>query len=213
MANAFSTDQPPSTPIGDPGPITEWVQRFDDESINELMRHYRPLLRTIVARNWNHHFQQRLDPSDAVQLTWTSIASKASKNNFKDRKHFGAYLIRTLRSQLVDIRRMLFAEKRRVTNEVTFSNAGVADDFNGVTEDLAALDHLIHQELVHDVLQAILRMPRELQRLLRWKFRKGMTYEQIAEKIGSTERKVRTLVQKCVREITYEVRRKHPISL
>lgn len=213
MSNAFSTDQTPSSPIGNPGPITEWVQRFDDESINELMRHYRPLLRTIVARNWNHHFQQRLDPSDAVQLTWTSIASKAPKSKFKDRKHFGAYLIRTLRSQLVDIRRMLFAEKRRVTNEVTFSNAGIADDFNGAAEELAALDQLIHQELVYDVLQAILRMPRELQRLLRWKFRKGMTYEQIAEKIGSTERKVRTLIQKCIREITYEVRRKHPVSL
>ena len=213
MSNAFSTDQTPSNAIGNPGPITEWVHRFDDESINELMRHYRPLLRAIVARNWNHHFQQRFDPSDAVQLAWTSIATRAPKKNFKDRKHFGAYLVNTLRSQLVDIHRMLFAEKRRVTNEVTFSNAGFAEDFDGITEDIAALDKLIHRELAHDVLQSILRMPRELQRLLRWKFRKGMTDKQIAQKIGSNERKVRTLIRKCVREITYDVRRKHPISL
>jgi RNA polymerase sigma factor (sigma-70 family) len=72
-------------------------------------------------------------------------------------------------------------------------------------DDPTALDQLIEQELVVDTLQAMLRLPRELQRLLRWRFRKGMTYGEIAEKIDRTEDDVRRLVEKCVRALCLDL--------
>jgi DNA-directed RNA polymerase specialized sigma24 family protein len=65
---------------------------------------------------------------------------------------------------------------------------------------------LIEKEFLAEVLQVILQLPRELQRLLRWRFRKGMTYSEIAIRIDRTEDDVRHLVDKCVNDVCRELR-------
>jgi DNA-directed RNA polymerase specialized sigma24 family protein len=65
---------------------------------------------------------------------------------------------------------------------------------------------VIEKEFLTEVLQVLLRLPRELQRLIRWRFRKGMTYPEIALKIDRTEDDVRHLVDKCVNDICRELR-------
>jgi RNA polymerase sigma factor (sigma-70 family) len=186
-------------------PITDWVRKFDDESVRELMTHYRPLLYEIARRRWRRQFQRRMDPSDALQLTWTSIAMSRRKNRFENRDHFMGFLMKTLSHHLVNIHRSLYAQKRSVAREVEPSEASNQPILDVQADDPTALDQLIEQELVVDTLQAMLRLPRELQRLLRWRFRKGMTYGEIAEKIDRTEDDVRRLVEKCVRALCLDL--------
>ena len=187
-------------------PITDWVRRFDDESVRELMIHYRPLLYEIARRRWRRQFQRRMDPSDALQLTWTSMAQSRRKNRFENRDHFMGFLMKTLGNHLVNIHRSLYAQKRSVARETEPNEASRKTVLEVQADDPTALDQLIEQELVIDTLQAMLRLPRELQRLLRWRFRKGMSYGEIAEKIDRTEDDVRRLVEKCVRALCRDLR-------
>jgi RNA polymerase sigma factor (sigma-70 family) len=187
-------------------PITDWVRKFDDESVRELMEHYRPLLHEIACRHWDRRYQRRIDPSDALQLTWSSIAETTRRVGFHNRAHFAGFLTRTLAQQLVNIRRSLYAQKRSVAREVDACETPSHYLVDLQSDDSTVLDKLIEKEFHTEVLQVLLRLPRELQRLLRWRFRKGMTYPEIALKIDRTEDDVRHLVDKCVNDICRELR-------
>ncbi|MFO0013253.1 MAG: RNA polymerase sigma factor [Planctomycetota bacterium] len=182
------------------------MRKFDDESVRELMIHYRPLLHEIARRNWNRRYQPRLDPSDALQLTWTSMVLSARGTRFENRDHFMGFLTKTLSNHLVNIHRSLYAKKRSVAREVDLIDSTQKTVFEFATNAPSNLDELIERELVCETLQAILRLPRELQHLLRWRFRKGMSYSEIANKIDRTDDEVRHLVDKCVRAICRDLR-------
>lgn len=201
----WSAEDPPTRRRAD-APITDWVRKFDDESIRELMEHYRPLLYAIARRHWDPRIQRRVDPSDALQLTWSSMAETSRRIGFKDRAHFTGFLTKTLGNHLVNIRRSLYAKKRSVAREVEPSadSADCEFDFAAVHDDV--LDRLIEREFLSETLQAILRLPRELQHLLRWRFRKGLTYSEIAKKIDRTEDDVRHLIDKCVNTVCRDLR-------
>lgn len=179
-------------------PITDWVRKFDDESVRELMEHYRPLLYEIARRQWDRRYQRRIDPSDALQLTWSSITETTRRVDFQNRAHFVGFLTRTLGNHLVNIRRTLYAKKRSVACETEECEGMEHPAVNIADDDPSVLDRLIEKEFLTDVLKALLGMPRELQRLLRWRFRKGMTYSEIALKIDRSESDVRHLVDKCL---------------
>jgi RNA polymerase sigma factor (sigma-70 family) len=187
-------------------PITDWVRKFDDESVRELMEHYRPLLYEIARRHWDRRYQRRIDPSDALQLTWSSIAQTSRRVGFQNRAHFAGFLTRTLAQHLVNIRRSLYAKKRSVAREVDVCETPSEPVIDLACDDPAVLDTLIEKEFLAEVLQVILQLPRELQRLLRWRFRKGMTYSEIAIRIDRTEDDVRHLVDKCVNDVCRELR-------
>jgi RNA polymerase sigma factor (sigma-70 family) len=187
-------------------PITDWVRKFDDESVRELMEHYRPLLYEIARRHWDRRYQRRIDPSDALQLTWSSIAQTSRRVGFQNRAHFAGFLTRTLAQHLVNIRRSLYAKKRSVAREVDVCETPSEPVLDLAYDDPAVLDTLIEKEFLAEVLQVILQLPRELQRLLRWRFRKGMTYSEIAIRIDRTEDDVRHLVDKCVNDVCRELR-------
>lgn len=190
----------------EPAPITDWVRKFDNESVRELMLHYRPLLYEIATSHWNRGFQARIDPSDALQLTWTSMTQSVERTSFENRHHFAGFLMKTLNHHLVSLHRSLYAKKRSVAREVPLSEESSGTALATAMDEPNALDRLIDQELARETLHAILRLPRELQRLLRWRFRKGMTYSEIAVMIGRSEHDVRHLIDKCVKAICRDLR-------
>ncbi len=186
-------------------PVTDHVRVFGEEEVRELMQYYRPLLKEIIRRRWDRRMQRRIDPSDALQTTWISVVQGVGGRRFEDRSQFVGFLTRILCNQLESLRRCVFAKKRSVLMEQ--SDGGPVDDgelSDGVLGD-EILDRMIREEMIEEVLCAILKLPRELQRLLRWRFRKGMTYREIAQKLGRKEDEVRYLVDQCVRGISRKV--------
>jgi RNA polymerase sigma factor (sigma-70 family) len=195
----------------DAAPITDWVTRFDDESVRELMEHYRPLLYEIARRQLDRRIGRRIDPSDALQLTWSSIAESSRRTEFKNRTHFAGFLTKTLGNHLVNIRRSVYADKRSVAREVDCSDTATSHLAEAVRPEQDVLDRMIQREFLSEVLAAILHQPREIQRLLRWRYRKGMTYAAIAERIDRDEDDVRRLVHKCVNSLCRDMQLKHGI--
>lgn len=98
--------------------VTDCVRSFSDNDLRELMQFYRPLLREIIRRRWDRHLQRRLDPSDAVQSTWISVAKSVGRRSFVDRNEFSSYLIKVLCNQLESFRRMVLAQRRAATRDL-----------------------------------------------------------------------------------------------
>ena len=71
--------------------------------------------------------------------------------------------------------------------------------------DLPPIENLLNQEVCERLHFALNRLPRELQRVLRWRFRKGMTYKQIGEKLDRSDDDVQMLVNRCLARLRSEV--------
>jgi RNA polymerase sigma factor (sigma-70 family) len=201
-------DRPPQLDV----PVTDWINKFDEESIQELMNHYKPLLREIIRRHWDRRLQRRVGVSDVMQLTWISIATQNERKRFLRRESFVGFLKKTLINHLVNTKRSSFAKKRSLAREFNEVLGKDQDLYLIAKGSPSALDQLIERELAYETLKAILQLPRELQRLLRWRFRKGMSYSEIAGKIDRKEDDVRYLIDKCVNVIAREMRTKSRLA-
>ena len=181
---------PMQSPDSRPGhgvPVTDLVQAFDADSIGELMSYYQPLLRQIAQEHWCSKLRRRYGISDAIQNTWVSLTSHIPKRRFDNRGQFTAYLACSLGNQIKSLRRRVSAKKRGTDKETDLGEIPLFDVIADL-KDPNQLDVLIHKEMVCATLAALLRQPREIQRLLRWRFRKGMSYAQIGAKMSAAAR-------------------------
>lgn len=192
-------------------PITDLVLSFDADSIGELMSYYQPLLRQIAQEHWCSKLQRRYGISDAIQNTWIALTSHSPKRRFDNRGQFTAYLACSLGNHIKSLRRGVSAKKRGCDKETDLGETSLAEAIAD-HQNYDQLDGLIQKELACSTLAALLKQPRELQRLLRWRFRKGMTYAQIGEKIDRNADDVRYLITTCLREIAREVRSEQAYS-
>jgi RNA polymerase sigma factor (sigma-70 family) len=191
-------------------PITSWLHRFDDASILALMNYYRPLLRTIARSKWDQRFQGHVDLSETLHRTWATVALQMPKKRFTNRAEFCAYLTRSLCNQLVSYRRyLLMAKKRSVRCEVRSTDPANLGQGSLLQQSGPPVERAIEKELAKDTLDALLRLPRELQHLMRWRFRHGMTYREIGEKLGRSEDEARRLVNYCIQLIRKDLSRKY----
>jgi RNA polymerase sigma factor (sigma-70 family) len=78
-------------------------------------------------------------------------------------------------------------------------------DAQSTSPDTNPLDRLLSEENCHRLHVAVERLPVELQRLLRWRFRKGMTYKQIGERLQRSENDVRMLITRCLARVKSDV--------
>lgn len=192
-------------------PVTDLVQAFDADSIGELMSYYQPLLRQIAQEHWCSKLRRRYGISDAIQNTWVSLTRHSPRRRFDNRHQFTAYIACSLGNQIKSLRRKVSAKKRGTDKETDLGEIPLFDVIADL-KDPNQLDVLIQKEMVCATLAALLKQPREIQRLLRWRFRKGMSYAQIGAKIERNADDVRYLINTCLQEISREVNSKQPNS-
>lgn len=185
-------------------PITELIKRFDNDAIAELISHYKPLLYEISIREWSRKHHRRMGISDAIQNTLVSMVENVPRHSFLDRSQFKRYLTTILRNHLRSIQRKLYSQKRCIDREIPFDLVKESSIVR-LHRTQSNLDVLIGEELLHSVLTAIGKLPRELQRLIRLRYRKGLTLEQIGQRIDRKADDVRYLLEKCVSEISRQI--------
>ncbi len=186
-------------------PITDLLRSFNDQSVSELVTYYRPLLYEIARREWNRKYERRIGISDIVQSTFVSMAKCVPNESFIDRHHFKKFLTTLLRNHLRSFRRVLLSKKRTIDKEVPFT--ATSSTFHIAVRDRTdQLDIMIETELIHKVLISLKKLPREVQRLIRWRYRKGMTFRQIGERIDRKPDDVRYLLDRCISEIAKDLR-------
>jgi len=196
----------PSVPNKFDGDVSELLHRRDAAALEDLVTCYRPLLRALADRDLDSILRPKVDVSDVVQETCVDVVRGFSSMEARSRGQFINYLKALLKHRIQDVRRrFLFSQKRSVLRETTMSPLGSEVDVDVSDSVVMPLDELVDGEY-RDRLRLVLgRLPRELQRLLWWRFRKEMSYREIGAKLDRTGDDVRMLVQRCLARIRPEV--------
>ena len=169
--------------------ITDAFQRLDGQGTAELDRIfaacYPDLKRIAHARLRGSELAGVMQTTALVHDSYLKLSS-AQGREFPDRLHFLAYASRTLRSIVIDIVREQRALRR-------------GGDLDLVTLDTAVGEGLapsVDIEKVNAALEDLRKVDEGLARLVEMRFFGGMTEQEIAEALGTSERTVRREWQK-----------------
>lgn len=184
--------------------VSERLKNRTSHAIDDLIVWYEPLLREMADRQLDVGLRRKVAVSDIVQEACTDVVRGFASLKAVNRGQFYAYLRTVMHNTLEDARRRFKRTgKRQIRQEVTLGHSHAAN----LHEDLAAqpIEQLIHQETYQQLKASLGKLPRELQRLLRWRFRKQMTYKEIGEKLHRSEDDIRMLIKRCLARIRPEI--------
>ena len=193
------------------GQVSELLDRRDALALEDLIKCYRPLLKAMANRDLDLLIRRKVDVSDVVQDTCQDVASSFQKIEATNRNQFVGYLKTVLKNKIADCRRrFLFSQKRCIYRELPLGeldlrNSSERDGIECAQVDLEPIEKLIVDEKCDRLKVLLGRLPRELQRLLWWRFRKELTYREIGIKLSRNEDDVRCLVQRCLARMRSEV--------
>ena len=160
----------------------------------------------MADRNLDLLLRSKMDASDIVQDTCSYLVRAFPDLKATNRLQFVAYVTTVLKHRLEDLRRrFLLSQKRNVYRERPIAGSQLDNESKFADGDMAVLDKLLDQEVCDRLYVALNRLPRELQRVLRWRFRKEMTYQQLGEKLQRSDDDVRMLVKRCLVRLKSEV--------
>lgn len=193
----------PAKPQAD---ISELLTRRDPDALEDLIAWYRPLLKGMANRDLDRLLRSKIDASDIVQETCRDVARVFPSLKTTNRLQFVAYISTALKHKIEDVRRrFLICQKRSIYRELQIEKLGRDVENKMVDCDAQPIENLLNQEVRERLHFAMNRLPRELQRVLRWRFRKGMTYKQIGEKLERTDDDVRMLINRCLARLRSDV--------
>jgi RNA polymerase sigma factor (sigma-70 family) len=111
-------------------------------------------------------------------------------------------LHRVLARKVSDARKLFLGNKKRdIRRESTAQDdQNISDRLKDVRSQ-EPIEQMIDREFAVQVLAVLRGFPKELQRLLRWRYRKKLTYQQIGDRVGRSKDDVRMLIQRCIQEI------------
>ncbi len=185
---------------------SELLQRRDQQSIEELLRRYRPLLRAIVAGEIDTVLRSKVDPSDLVQEACLEVAKSIDKIQTTRSTQFHAYLRQVVMNKLHDIRRRFLGSQKRNAKREMKATPQRVDNLIMSPPDLPdALDEMINQELLDRTRLALSKLPLEIKKVLHMRFVRGMTYVEIGQKLNRTEDDVRMLIKRWLSRVQQEV--------
>lgn len=186
--------------------LSELLNRRDSAALADLITWYRPLLKGMADRDLDRLLRSKIDASDIVQETCSDVARSFPTLRATNQLQFVAYISTVLKHKIDDVRRrFLRSQKRSIYRERPMAIVASDDEKKMVDCELQPIEKLLDQEACERLHVALNRLPRELQRVLRWRFRKGMTYKQIGEKLDRTEDDVRMLVNRCLARLRSDV--------
>jgi len=178
----------------------------DRQQLFDWLEKYKPLLKTIAAREIDKELAQKIDASDVIQETFNAAQANIEEVSSKPPNEMRGYLRRILLSKISDLRRrFLGSSKRDVRREV--SSAEISSDeirqIPGV--DASQLELMVDEERFRKVMDAVQSLPPEIQRILAWRFESDLTFEQIGDRIGRTKDDVRMLIQRCIARLRVQL--------
>jgi RNA polymerase sigma factor (sigma-70 family) len=190
----------------DSKPVSELLAKKDAEALEQLLTWYRPFLREIAEELLGKRLHQKIDASDLVQETLSNVAVGFPSVRVKTREQWKDYLYRVVARKVADARKFFFANRKRdIQREIDGSK--LAECFEEMIDEHAdkPIDEMIHREFAREVLLIVKRLPKEIRKILRWRYRKGMTYEQIGTRVKRSKDDVRMLIRRCIETIRKEL--------
>jgi RNA polymerase sigma-70 factor, ECF subfamily len=186
---------------------SELLKRRDQESIEELLRRYRPLLRAIVVGEIEPALRSKVDASDLVQEACMEVARSMDQIESTQSPQFFSFLRQVVIHKLYDVRRRFLLSHKRNARRETRVTQHRLDNLEKVHQDNPnVLEQLINEELLNRTRVALATLPLEVKKVIHMRFVHGMTYQEIGEKINRSEDDVRMFIKRWLMRIKAEIR-------
>ncbi len=173
------------------------------DALNRLFAGVRPYLLKVAAGILPDDMKARFDNEDLVQNTLLEAFVAFSSFRGSTAKEWLSWLLHILRHNAQDMARRGHRSKRSVAREIHADGSGTT---LGLREDLAFTKKtpetiLIRREEWASVKQAIRELPDSLRRVVRLRFRHGLSCSAIAQRLERSENAVQLLCQRALERI------------
>lgn len=173
-------------------------------AVDALLEAYRPLLLRIANDEVAPRLKQKEAPSDLVQKTLIEAHRDFARFQSADPSEFFDWLRRILLNNIHDARRRYVrSQKRRIDKELPLAS----DHAQNLIRELSIRNQcspardLIRKEDNEWVNDALERLPRRYRQTILWRYRDGLSYEEIAGKIDRSVDAVRMLCRRSLDEL------------
>jgi RNA polymerase sigma factor (sigma-70 family) len=194
-------------PIARQESTSELLKCRDQESIEELLRRYRPLLRAIVVGEIEPTLRSKVDASDLVQEACLEVAKSIDQIQSTKSPQFFSFLRQIVIHKLSDVRRrFLLSHKRNARRESSVTQHRLENLEKVHQDNPNVLEQLINEELLNRTRVVMATLPLEVKKMLDMRFVRGMTYLEIGQKLNRSEDDVRMFIKRWLMRIKDEIR-------
>jgi RNA polymerase sigma-70 factor (ECF subfamily) len=190
---------------GEPAEVEKWIveaQGGNREALGRLLELCRHYLMLVANQELTPAIWSKVDPSDIVQDTLLEAGRDFPHFHGQSEEELLAWLHGILRNHVADAYRRFQTEKRQLCREVSLDDS----DNRGLLQDAAATIetpsmHAQARERDERLEKAMQQLPEHYRQVLCLHTTEGLTFAQIADKLGSTADAVRKLWGRAVEEL------------
>ena len=178
--------------------LMDQVSQGSEEAAWQLVEQYGERVRRVVRCLLNRRLRSKFDSMDFVQLVWFSLfRAKGNLDRFDRPEELAAFLMKMASNKVgMEVRRRLMTAKYNVNRETSLDEGN-----HGVQmEVLGSIPEPIEAAIARERWESIVDERPEQHRLIIKLKLQGHTHQQIAEKVGISERTVRRFLQKLSHE-------------
>jgi RNA polymerase sigma-70 factor (ECF subfamily) len=185
--------------------VEKWIRealRGNREALGRLLDMCRHYLLLVANQELTPTLQVKVSPSDIVQETMMKAVGNFPRFQGHTHEELLAWLRGILRNNVINARMHFEASKRQIDREIPLREApgeGFQQNLLDRGESPSGLASAREQN--ERLEQAMQQLPEHYRHVLRLHTTDGLTFEQTAEKLGSTAEAVRKLWRRAVEEL------------
>jgi RNA polymerase sigma-70 factor (ECF subfamily) len=200
-------------PLNSPHQVTEQLERArrdGDEELGLLLELYRPYLLAVAARELDPKLSAKGGASDLVQDTFVIAHRRFAEFRGETPLELQTWLRMILMNVMDDWHRRYFGtDKRKVLRERPLDGA---DSQEFLWKLVAARSECPGTEInrrdqARELQEALAALPEAYRTVIQWRYFEGLSYAQIAEKVGRTVKAVSMLAYRAINQLAKDLER------
>lgn len=170
--------------------LLERVRQGDEEAVRELLVHFEPHVRRVVRQRLPMVMRSKFDSMDFVQSVWGDFFPKLARGeiSFDSPQRLAKFLAVVAQAKVTNEFRRRFGKKLDIHKEVAMGNGLYY--VPGKTGDPTPSQILVANERLAAIMSGRPEMHKKIIELRS----QGFTFDEVAEKVGITERTVRRIL-------------------
>jgi RNA polymerase sigma-70 factor (ECF subfamily) len=170
--------------------LLDRVRQGDGDAARELLIHFEPHVRRVVRRKLPTVMRSKFDSMDFVQSVWGDFFPKLARGeiNFDSPQRLAKFLALVAQAKVTTEFRRRFGKKLDIQKEVAMGDGLIY--VPGKTGDPTPSQNLV----AHERFEAMLNGRPELHKKILELRSQGFTFDEVAEKLGITERTARRIL-------------------
>ncbi|MCC9605879.1 sigma-70 family RNA polymerase sigma factor [Blastopirellula sp. JC732] len=197
--------------------IRDWPQLLsdarsgDEAAIDHLWRCMRTYLLLIAESGLGDGLTAKVDASDIVQNSLLEAQRDFSRFTGDSESELKSWLRQLLKHNLIDVgRRFRHAKSRDVSLEQSLNGKTPIDLVDRRQSTASSI--IRREETDLELLRALAQLPLEQRRLVEMRHRRGLTYKEIGQELGVSEKTVRNRWAAAIAQLQKELDRSDEFS-